>query len=416
MKFSMQAHMNVSTPKHTQFIKSVVLFVTNYFILDPRGIGGGISEHYVGLYGTFIRKYSKIYKIFWYSAHDSTLYVFDKKGNIRNSARTPMPLAILKALAEARKSSGSIPSFTAIIAYYYAAKNKPASFLISLFLLHILRIMGLVNVMADIIDPPVEVQVTYSESPSLEKIVLGTLLDILTLKKGTLMWFCSNAYQKYLTQKYRIPLHRTDVLYDGSVPDLITPKAPKEQGSLTVFYSGALQSIKGIPQLIESIERLRKKGVEVTLLLTGGLSRPSSPYVKVENKPWIESMFVSDWVEWVKILSERADVCVIPYPRRIHWDLTFHMKLPDYMAAGKPIVAMYGTETAHILEKYKCGLIANNWEEFEQHITRLYKDRVLAMTLGDNGRKAVEEFFNYTNLAKTLHDMIQKRLRPQQVF
>lgn len=392
-------------------MRSVVLFVTSYFLLDPKKIGGGISEHYVGLYGTFIRKYSKVYKIFWYSVDDNSLRTFDTNGNIKNLVRLPMLMTIFKVLVDARKSSESIPSFTAIIAYYYAAKKKPASFLISLFLLHLLRIMGIVNVIADIIDPTVEVQVTYSESPSLKKIVLGTLLDIVTLKKGTLMWFCSNSYQKYLTQKYRIPYHRTHVIYDGSVPHLITPKATKEEGPLALFYSGALLRIKGVPQLIESVERLRKKGIEVTLLLTGGRSRPRRPHVRVEGKPWIESIFVSDWFEWGKILSERADVCVIPYPRKVHWDLTFHMKLPDYMAAGKPIVSMYGTETAHILEKWKCGLVANDWKEFEQHIIRLYKDRALARTLGENGRKAVEEFFNYTNLTKILHTWVQKHLR-----
>lgn len=399
------------TMKRTSFIKSAVLFVTSYFISDPKEIGGGISEHYVGLYGTFIRKYSKMYKIFWYSVDDNTLRMFDGNGNPRNLTRLPMPLAIFKVLVDARRSSESFPLLTAIIAYYYAAKKKPASFLISLFVFHLLRIMSLVNVMIDIIDPPVEVQITYSESPSLKKIILGTILDTVTLKKGTLMWFCSNSYQKYLTEKYRIPNQRTNVIYDGSVLNLILPNPPKKEGQLTVFYSGALLTIKGVPQLIESIKRLRKKGTDVTLLLTGGVRRPGHNHVEAEDEPWIEPMFVDDWLEWVKILSERADVCVIPYPRKLHWDLTFHMKLPDYMAAGKPIVSMYGTETAYILRKYKCGLIAKNWEEFEEHITRLYEDRVLAKTLGENGRKAVEEFLNYTDLAKTLHKMIQQHLR-----
>jgi glycosyltransferase involved in cell wall biosynthesis len=401
--------MNVTVSEYSRFIKSVVLIVASEFLLDPKRIAGGINEHYVGLYGAFVRRYSKIYKILWYSAREGTLHTFDTNGNIAKSTKMPMPLAILKVLVDARKSSGSIPLFTVIIAYYYAAKDKPVSYLISLSLFHILRIMGLANVIADVIDPPVEVQDVF-ESPPLKKVLLGTILDIITLKKGIHMWFCSNSYQKYMTKKYRIPYHRTHVIYDGSVPELITPKPPKEKGSLTVFYSGALLSIKGVPQLVKSIEKLRKKGIEVTLLLTGGVRRPSRPHVEVD-KPWGKSIFVSDWLEWTKILSEQADICVIPYPRKLHWDLTFHMKLPDYMAAGKPIVSMYGTETAHILKKYKCGLIAKNWEEFEKHITRLYQDRTLANTLGNNGRKAVEEYFNYENLAGMLHEIIQKCLR-----
>lgn len=388
----------------SQLLTSVILIVTDWFYIDRQRIEGPSSEHYVGLYGTFVKRYSRLYKIFWYSTDDCSLHTFNADGNIANLAKMPMPIAILKALAEARRSSESVPPLTAIIGYYYAAKDRPASYFISMLFFHLLRMMGLVNVILDIMDPPVEVHITYTESPSLKKVFLGTLLDIVTLKKGTYMWFCSSSYQKYMTKKYGICHDRTHVIYDGSVPDLITPRPPKAKGPLTLFYSGSLLNIKGIPQLIESIDELRKKGFEITLILTGGRLR-------VKSRPWIKKTWFNDWFEWIKALCEEADICVVPYPRRVHWDLTHHIKLPAYMAAGKPIVSMYGRETASILEKYKCGLTATSWGEFQEHIIALYKDRKLAKTLGENGRKAVEEFFNYKNLSEMLHNLIQEHLK-----
>lgn len=394
------------SPRSSQSVMSSILIVTSYFLINPRKIAGGISEHYVGLYGTFIRSYSRIYKIFWYSVYDNTLRTFDSDGNIVSLDTMAMPIAILKVLAEARKSSRSIPSFSAIIAYYYAAQPKPMSFVISLLLLHLLKIVGIANLIVDVIDPPVEVHVTYSDSPSGMIILLGTFLDTLTLKKGAVISFCSNSYRRYLTTKYGIHRDRTHVIYDGGVPELIIAKPPRAEGPLTVFYSGSLMNIKGIPQLIESVNTLRKKGIEVNLLLVG-----PNMGVKMDKKPWIRSGEVDDWYEWKKILCEQADICVIPYPRRVHWDLTHHMKLADYMAAGKPVVSMYGTETANLLRRFECGLVANSWKEFETHIVELYNDRELAKTLGCNGRKAVEEFFNYTNLAAKLHDLVQNYIR-----
>lgn len=379
--------------------------MTSYFLVDRRRIAGGIGEHYVGLYGTFIRDFSHLYKIFWYSVDDCTLRAFDENGELAYLAKMPMPLVILRVLLKARKTTESTPLFTAIMAYYYVAKNKAVTFLLSLLAMHLLRIVGLVNVIIDIIDPPVEVHVTYTEFPSFRKVFWGTMLDILTLKRGTLMWFCSNSYRRYLTKKYGIGYERTYVIYDGSVPELIKPKPPKAKGPLTIFCSGSLMNVKGIPQLIKSINRLREGGLDVNLTLTGG-----NVDVKMEEKPWVKSVVVNDWIEWIKLLSQHADVCVIPYPRKVHWDLTFHMKLPDYMAASKPIVSMYGVETAYILQKYRCGLTARSWEEFEEQVIRLYKDRRLAKALGENGRKAVEEFFNYTNLAKILHEIVQSHL------
>lgn len=396
-----------SSKTSSRSIKSVILIITSYFLIDRRRIVGGIGEHYVGLYGTLVQSFSNAYKIFWYSVDDKSLREFDADGKLAFLAKTSMPLAILRVLVEASKRSESTPLFTTMIAYYYAAKNKSVNFLLSLLLLHFLRIASLSNIIVDIIDAPVEVHVTYSDLPSLRKVFWGTMLDILTLKKGTLMWFCSRTYGEYLNKKYGIDKKRTHVIYDGSMPELIKPNPPKGEGPLTIFYSGSLMNVKGIPRLIESINKLRERGFDVNLMLTGG-----NIDVKMEEKPWMKSIVVDNWFEWTKLLSEKADICVIPYPRKVHWDITFHMKLPDYMAAGKPIVSIYGVETKYILEKYECGLIANDWKEFEEQIIRLYNDRELAKTLGCNGRRAVEQYFNYQHLAGILHGVVQKHLRP----
>lgn len=389
-------------PSHP--VRSTVLFMTSYIICDHRRIGGGVGERYVGLYGSLIKRYSKIYNVFWYATNTNNLYRFDKNGRIAKLTKVPMPMAILKVLAEAKKDSDSMPPLTTTIAYHYAASSKPVSFMISLVFLFFLRIIGLANVIVDIIDPPVEVHVTYSRFPSVKKIFLGTVLDLLTLNLGTTLITVSNSYQKYLTQKYRLLRGKTFVIHNATFPKLIAAKPPEGKGPLTIFYSGSLMDVKGIPQLIECIADLRDKGLAVSLLLTGG-------NLKIEEKPWVKSVRINDWLKWTKVLSDQADICVIPYPRRVHWDFTHHCKLSDYMAAGKPIVSMYGTETAYILDKCECGLTANSWKQFGEHILRLYKDREFAKSLGQNGRKAVEKLFDYATRAEMLHNVIQQHLR-----
>lgn len=391
-----------TAPSHA--VRSAVLFMTSYIICDPREIEGGIGERYVGLYSGLIERYSKIYNVFWYATNANTLYTFDKNGCIVKLTKVPMPIAIFKALAEAKKGSESMPPLTTIIAYHYAATSKPLSFLISVAFFLFLRIIGLVNVIIDIIDPPVEVHVTYTRSPSVKAIFLGTVLDFITLNLGTTLITVSNSYRKYLTEKYRWLRDKTFVIYNATFPRLIVAKPSKGKGPLTIFYAGSMMDVKGIPRLIKCIADLRDKGLAVNLLLTGS-------NLKIEGKLWVKSIRIDDWREWTKVLSEQADICVIPYPRRVHWDFTHHCKLSDYMAAGKPIVSMYGTETANILDKCECGLTANSWKQFGEHILRLYEDRKFAKSLGQNGRKAVEKLFDYATRAKMLHDVIQRHLK-----
>lgn len=383
-------------------LKSSALFISSYFVV-PKRIGGGIGEHYAGLYGSFVRKYSQTYNIFWYSIRDKTLRSFDSDGKIARSARKSLPTAVFKAINDTRKNRKSRPLLTVVIAYHYVATQTPMGFLFSLLLLKLLKLSGLANTIIDVIDPPVEVHLTYSDLPSWKKTIFGLILDIITFKSGTAIWFCSNAYQKYLTKKYKIPIHKTWVIYDGSFPDLITPRPPRKEGPLTLFYSGSLLKVKGIPELIKATDELRKNGIEVNLLLTGG-------YLTTD-KQWIKSGKAKNWFEWKNMLSEEADICVVPYPRKIHWDLTQHIKMGDYMAAGKPIVSTYHYESASFLRKYKCGLSAHSWEQFKDQITQLYHDRELARTLGENGRKAVERILNMENASRELHFNIQKMLK-----
>jgi glycosyltransferase involved in cell wall biosynthesis len=74
-------------------------------------------------------------------------------------------------------------------------------------------------------------------------------------------------------------------------------------------------------------------------------------------------------------------------------------KLFDYMAAGKPIISTNLKEVGDIIRSNDCGLVAENWAEFEVHLKRLYEDRALATKLGKNGRVAVEKYFNYELIA-----------------
>lgn len=189
-----------SSEVKTPIVEKVLLFITSYFLIDHKGIAGGISERYVGLHGTFVKRYSKTYKTFWYSLKDTALRSFDRNGNVVSLVKVSMPMAIVKLLAEAKKSSKKRPLMTIIITYYYGLGNQVEG-LLSLLLLCVLKIAGVIDIIIDIIDPPVETHVAYNRSPSIRKIFLGTLLDILTLRIGTYIVTVSNSYKKYLTKK-----------------------------------------------------------------------------------------------------------------------------------------------------------------------------------------------------------------------
>jgi glycosyltransferase involved in cell wall biosynthesis len=68
----------------------------------------------------------------------------------------------------------------------------------------------------------------------------------------------------------------------------------------------------------------------------------------------------------------------------------FPIKLLNYMAAGKPIVAMRGT--AKILREGKNGLVADTWEELGEKIVMLLRNKELSKGLGEAGRSELGWF------------------------
>ena len=85
-------------------------------------------------------------------------------------------------------------------------------------------------------------------------------------------------------------------------------------------------------------------------------------------------------------LIAAADVMVIPRGKCAG----FPMKLLNYMAAEKPIVAMRGS--AKILEDGKNGLVADTWEELGEKTLILLRNKELSKRLGEAGRLELGKF------------------------
>lgn len=88
-------------------------------------------------------------------------------------------------------------------------------------------------------------------------------------------------------------------------------------------------------------------------------------------------------------------------------------KLFEYMMSGIPVIATDFTLWKEIIEKYDCGICVNphNVEEIRNAIVYLLNNPKVAKRMGDNGRKAVHDQYNWTSQESILFDMYDKVLR-----
>jgi len=183
-----------------------------------------------------------------------------------------------------------------------------------------------------------------------------------------------------------------------------------------ILYVGGFGPHRGIDTAIKSMPKILKEIPDAKLLLVGGKS--SKEYGK-ELKKLCEELKVENnveftgWVDFSLVPSYIAlsDVCLVPHHASGHTDTTIPHKLFQYMAMRKPVIVTDCKPLKRIVEECDCGIVvpSGDYNKMAEAVIRLYKDKEYARKLGENGRRAVEEKYNWENEAKKLCE-VYKRL------
>lgn len=189
----------------------------------------------------------------------------------------------------------------------------------------------------------------------------------------------------------------------------------KYENNFVVSYIGGFGPHRGIDTVIKSMPKILKEIPNAKLLLVGG--KGSEEYEK-ELKKLCEELKVENnveftgWVNFSLVPSYIAlsDVCLVPHHVSGHTNTTIPHKLFQYMAMRKPVIVTNCKPLKRIVEECDCGVVvpSGDYNEMAEAVIRLYKDREYARKLGENGRRAVEEKYNWKNEAKKLCELYKR--------
>lgn len=169
--------------------------------------------------------------------------------------------------------------------------------------------------------------------------------------------------------------------------------APYSQKSQAACYIGGMTQVRGISELVDAVA-----DANFELHLAGKFSPESLRDQQVEKAGWknvVEHGFLSrDGVKGVLAKSKVGVVTLHPTENYVD---ALPVKMFEYMAAGIPVLASNFPLWQQIVNDSQCGICVDplNPQHIASGIEQLLADDAASEQMGLNGRKAVEEQYNW---------------------
>ena len=293
---------------------------------------------------------------------------------------------------------------------YIRITGRPVhSFLEKSTLLKLLRPFSLPVVWE--INAPVE-EVTASLPPGPER---DSLIRSENRKRRTLAKLVdagigvSEVLKNYIHNVLHIK--RTYAISNGSDPQLFNQQNPKETAlahfkeNFKIFWMGSASTPwQGIDRILEIAQKMLSIDPSIIFVIVTGDSLWKFPVLK--------NLLVLRHVPYLDLphYLAAADVCLCLYKEYDWIEYGFYgssLKLFDYMAAGKPVVASAMGQIKTVIQHGVNGLlVGNDVQTIINTIRELKQDPEKRRLLGENARKDVIRFYNWDRVAQQTEEVL----------
>jgi glycosyltransferase involved in cell wall biosynthesis len=198
-------------------------------------------------------------------------------------------------------------------------------------------------------------------------------------------------------------------------PSVMVPAQPADADQLrrrlgippdvpVVLYGGTFESYQGLPELIAAIPAIRAQVPTATFVLVGA-DRANGLVSHAGAESLIESgaLRIVDRQPRANMAAYLALADVLVSPRAYGGNLP--LKIFDYLAAGRPIVATDIPTHRTVLAEDRAVLVAPRTDALAQGILTILGDPDLGRRLAATGRRYAETHFGWTRFVDSLESL-----------
>ena len=206
-------------------------------------------------------------------------------------------------------------------------------------------------------------------------------------------------------EKIKVVMNLEDLDYFYSIP-IDKQIIEKYEPYFVISYVGGFGPHRGIQTAISAMPRVLHQVPNARLLLVG--SGPKEAALKeLARRERVEQAVEFTGrqpFDLVPSYISASDVCLIPHIASGHTNTTIPHKIFQCMAMGKPVVVSSAKPLERIVKETGAGLVysSGDAEALAEAVIRIYRDNELATKLGEAGKKAAKQRYNWEAEGKKL--------------
>lgn len=241
------------------------------------------------------------------------------------------------------------------------------------------------------------------------KRVLGRADRVVTTAFGL-----DEGFAKTLRQECGVAADKLVLVTNGVNLEFTRPSGLAErEGCFAVFYVGLVSRLRGLDTLLDAVASIRPEIPDLRLMLVGPTRGDDAQWLS-ERVAELDLGAVVDFLgemphREVLRTMEGAHVCVSTVPRTIEHDGTQRIKMFEYLAMGKAVVATRLAGSSRIVDEGENGLLVEpeDARDLAAAILRLYREPELRARFKANARASVLKYDFNLIAAKVLQTLKQ---------
>jgi glycosyltransferase involved in cell wall biosynthesis len=229
--------------------------------------------------------------------------------------------------------------------------------------------------------------------------------------------------KREIVRRYKVNEGKLMVIPNGANIELFRPldkrecrrKLGLEENAFYVGFVGSFAPWQGLEILIEAAKRVKEQGyAQIKYILVGDGEQESLLRQKVREYKLEQEIRFTGRVAYEQVVNyiNTFDVCYLCKER-----LSFGfspLKLYEYLACGRPVIASRVDGVKEVIEEGKCGYLfePGDAEELAKRIIQSYQERDALQEMGLRGRRLVENKYSWRmtakRIVKVLNEIIEK--------